>query len=563
MKQASTMYEDSQRFSEEEGDESSHVVSINPRSMMTYGRDQRGNIVDDVGSRVLPARTMQRDVGEEASPPVMGIDANIETPKYDELNTNIREESLQRILSRLSPHGQRIFLRTLSEGDIDVRPPLPFSVPETDTEDEHSELGEPTDIRSEIDYLLDSSIPELTNKSLIPPPDWEGIQSRPLMGIHSNVMVRIPKPDTKVHTTLVNADRCPREGFIRQPSKEQPSGDVRISQSYARPKPFLPSELERARIQRNLFSEGQARERDPNVRHSEHLRVYETKAGNLYARTTSVTNVVWSNRGALSTIKESGPFRPIPSTRVVDSNKTYPKLLTGVEMFRSTGSPFDSDTDMMHAERAGVGHPVASSAGTMKYRYFEPIENRSSREYNVMQTRSGHSCNDRHSVVPIKGRTDPLGGGTNRCITRPGPQFFRGSGGDMLEDHGYCVTLPAPTETYRGVPLENMPAPRPPQSGAQTREVYPDFRDVTAVPACRYDDQGDAGCGHYVPLQEKGPPNLTQSFYGEISGGFEKIDPQGVKSFVARGEPVRSGGGPTFRKRHQPRNPDKMMTDLR
>ena len=114
---------------------------------------------------------MQRDVGEEASPPFMGIDADVQTPSYEELNTNIREESLQRILNRLSPNGQRAFLRTLSEGDIDVRPPLPFSVPETDAEDECSGLGEPTDIRSEIDYLLDSSIPELTTKSLIPAPD--------------------------------------------------------------------------------------------------------------------------------------------------------------------------------------------------------------------------------------------------------------------------------------------------------------------------------------------------------------------------------------------------------
>ena len=456
------MYEDSQRFSEEEGDESSHVVSINPRSMVTYGRDQRGNIVDDVGSRVLPARTMQRDVGEEASPPFMGIDADIETPKYDELNTNIREESLQRILSRLSLNGQRAFLMTLSEGDIDVRPPLPFSVPETDTEDEHNELGEPTNIRSEIDYLLDSPIPELTTKSLIPPPEREGIQSRPLTGIHSNVTVRIPKPDTKVHTTFVNADSCPRGGFMLQPSKEQPSGDARILQSYVRTKPFLPSEIERARVQKNLFPEGHARARDPNVRPSEHLRVYETKAGNLYARTTSVTNVVWSNRGALSTIKESGPFRPIPSTGVVDSNKTYPKLLTGVEMFRSTGSPFDSDTDMMYAERTGAGHPVASSEGTMRYQYFEPVGSRLAQVPNFISSKKGDFCNEGHGAAPIKGRTDPLGGGNTRHTTRPGPQFFRGSGGDMLEDRGYRVTRPAPTESYRGIPLENMPAPRPP-----------------------------------------------------------------------------------------------------
>ena len=30
------MYEDSQRFSEEEGDESSHIVAFNPHSTATY-----------------------------------------------------------------------------------------------------------------------------------------------------------------------------------------------------------------------------------------------------------------------------------------------------------------------------------------------------------------------------------------------------------------------------------------------------------------------------------------------------------------------------------------------
>ena len=41
------------------------------------------------------------------------------------------------------------FLRTLSEGDGDARPPLPFTVPDTDAEDEDSELGKPIDKRSE------------------------------------------------------------------------------------------------------------------------------------------------------------------------------------------------------------------------------------------------------------------------------------------------------------------------------------------------------------------------------------------------------------------------------
>ena len=124
---------------------------------------------------------MQRGVDGDMSPSFVRVDHTIETPTYDELHTNIREESIQRILSRLSPNGQRAFLRTLSEGEDDVIPPTPFSVPETDEEDEHSEMGEQRDAQSEINYLLDSPIPELTTKSLIPPPEGGGIQSRSLI----------------------------------------------------------------------------------------------------------------------------------------------------------------------------------------------------------------------------------------------------------------------------------------------------------------------------------------------------------------------------------------------
>ena len=155
------MYEDSQRFSEEEGDESSHVISFNPRSTATYAGGRVYIREDEVELRDLTTRVTRHGVGEDESSVVMGANGAVDTPTYDDLNTNIREESIRRILSRLSPNGQRAFLRTLSDGEGDVRPPLPFVVPETDSEEERSEMGEQTDRQSEIDHLLDSPIPEL------------------------------------------------------------------------------------------------------------------------------------------------------------------------------------------------------------------------------------------------------------------------------------------------------------------------------------------------------------------------------------------------------------------
>ena len=150
------MYEDSQRFSEEEGDESSHVVTFNPRSTATYAGGRMNIRENEVELSDPSTHRVQFGVGEDESSLVMGADGVVDTPTYDNVNTNIREESIQRILSRLSPNGQRAFLRTLSEGESDVRPPLPFVNPETDTEYECSEPEEREDRRSEIDYLLDS-----------------------------------------------------------------------------------------------------------------------------------------------------------------------------------------------------------------------------------------------------------------------------------------------------------------------------------------------------------------------------------------------------------------------
>ena len=140
------MYEDSQQFSEEEGDESSHVISFHPRSTTTDGRHYRR---DEVELRNPEADAMQRGADGDMSPPFVGVDHTLETPTYDDLHTNIREESIQRILSRLSPNGQRAFLRTLSEGEGDVIPPAPFSVPETDEEDDHSEMEKGENDQSE------------------------------------------------------------------------------------------------------------------------------------------------------------------------------------------------------------------------------------------------------------------------------------------------------------------------------------------------------------------------------------------------------------------------------
>ena len=456
------MYEDSQRFSEEEGDDS-HIVTFNPRSTATYAGG-RMNIRENEVELLDPStHRMQFGVGEDESSLVMGADGVVDTPTYDNVNTNIREESIQRILSRLSPNGQRAFLRTLSEGESDVRPPLPFVNPETDTEYECSDPEEREDRRSEVDYLLDSPIPELTTKSLIPPLEGGNIKSRTSMAMHPYVTTRGHKMNTtKVYTEFKEADRHLREEVPVNPHvgripMSKPTDDIPPSQLYTRPKPFLPSEAERARVKRNLFPPAHDRDGIPYISSQKQSTNYVTKSMDSCARTVGTTHVVWSYRGSLPVVNETVlPPHEAPAG-AISSNKTYTKLLAGVEMFNSVRSPLAINPEMLYAERTGAGHPVELPDGMIRYQYFKPIE----QDFALFER--GDPC-DGHSVAPLKGHIDPpVGGGTPRYITRPGPlQIFSGSGGEMPENVGRRLTRPAPNESSRGNPLDGIRPPRPP-----------------------------------------------------------------------------------------------------
>ena len=77
------MYEDSQRFSDEEGEESGHVVSFHPRSMMSNAVGQIGNRVDET-ERYNPSMHMMRhDVDEDASSLLLGMDEEVDTPEFN------------------------------------------------------------------------------------------------------------------------------------------------------------------------------------------------------------------------------------------------------------------------------------------------------------------------------------------------------------------------------------------------------------------------------------------------------------------------------------------------
>ena len=106
------MYEDSQRFSEGEEEEDSRVITINPHLLVDVRSDRSMHKQDDIEPVDSMAFTMQRVADRNTQSPLTGGEGAVDAPEY----TNIREESMQRILSRLSPNGRRAFLQTMSEG---------------------------------------------------------------------------------------------------------------------------------------------------------------------------------------------------------------------------------------------------------------------------------------------------------------------------------------------------------------------------------------------------------------------------------------------------------------
>ena len=366
------MYEDSQRFSEGEEEEDSRVITINPHLLVNVrdGRSMhRQNDIEPVDSTAF---TMQRVVDRDTRSPPMGGDDTVNTPEY----TNIREESMQRILNRLSPDGRRRFLRTMSEGEGEVRPPDPFTVPDTNDEYEPSESRDRLDTRSEIDYLLDSPMPELTTRSLIPISTNEVIQSHTSAEVNSNVTVRVFQ--SKVSSCQVTKE----PDALRQFGPPRDSMEDRMSMpcipnvdtdrtNYDRPKAFIPTEHARARVTKNLFPS--TRDDDLNLGSIPEDRLgakVNTTMGERIENVNTTSNT-WVHRRPRSTVVHPDSHRPVVSSRVVGSDQTYPKLLPTVELF--SPPPISSKPNMAYPAKTGVGYRINKPDGNYEYQYFEPI----------------------------------------------------------------------------------------------------------------------------------------------------------------------------------------------
>ena len=319
----------------------------------------------------------------------------------------------------------------MSEGDNEIRPPLPFSIPETDEECDSDESAR-EDRQIQVDHLLDCPITELTTRSLIPPPDNRDIQNKPLTGAHPNITMRPPKRSVESDVRLTEMDinflaRLPTSPPASGTSIGHTSGDVPSSQTHGRPKPFVPPEAERMRVRKNLFPE---------------IRVGKT-------------NAVWSNRETHSIVNELGSFRPRTPVGTANPVQTCPKLLAGVEIFSPPHPPPGLGYNMKYASRTGVGYPVVLPDGRTEYQYFEPIQPERVQEQETSINPGGNPLRG-YDVIPDQGHFDPLlEGGTNRSAfaRQPGLQKIINEVAAVPLPCGKQSTYAVPHELYRGTPL--------------------------------------------------------------------------------------------------------------
>jgi len=450
------MYEDSQRFSEGEEEEDSRVITINPHLLANArgGRLMHGR--DDIEPVDSTAFTMQRVVDRDTRSPLMGGDGVVDTPEY----ANIREESMQRILNRLSPNGRRAFLRTMSEGEGEVRPPDPFTIPDSNDEYEPSEGMDRLDTRSEIDYLLDLPIPELTTRSLISISTNEAIQSHISAEVNPNVTVRVSKPKVSSCQVTKESDVLrqfgpPRDSMEDRMSEPYIPNDDLEQLNYGRPKAFTPTEQARARVTKNLFPS--TRDDDLNLGNiSENrwgVKVNTTMGDRI--ENVNTTSTTWIHRHPRSTVVHPDSHQPIISSRIAGPDQTYPKLLPAVELFSPL--PISLRSTMAYPARTGAGYRVNKPDGTYEYQYFESIPTEP-RENPIIERMGGEALYTGHGIFSDQRHADPLFGGGVGCVNFPRTQR------EIAHQTGppkFCGNSGAGRETYslnRGADFTHAPA---------------------------------------------------------------------------------------------------------
>ena len=247
----------------------------------------------------------------------------------------------------------------MSEGEGEVRPPDPFTIPDSNDEYEPSEGMDRLDTRSEIDYLLDLPIPELTTRSLIPISTNEAIQSHISAEVNPNVTVRVSKPKVSSCQVTKESDVLrqfgpPRDSMEDRMSEPYIPNDDLEQLNYGRPKAFTPTEQARARVTKNLFPS--TRDDDLNLgsipENRWGVKVNTTMGDRI--ENVNTTSTTWVHRHPRSTVVHPDSHRPIISSRVAGSDQTYPKLLPTVELF--SPPPISSRPNMAYPARTGAGY---------------------------------------------------------------------------------------------------------------------------------------------------------------------------------------------------------------
>ena len=459
-----------QPSTDEEAENESNVVTFNPRSTaITY--DAKGSMAarsrpthdDDV--RELPARG--GDPMEDPSSQIREEMSMRENTHSEYGPLRVRDESINRILSRLTPSGRERFLRALNDRDELQAPPL-FQMPPEELVSIDDQVETLFETRSEVNSLLDSPVPEIITKVLLPSQAGRPIESR---DTQRNANENYPSKSTSKQTFMsVNEEL--NERYVEEydsRTRHEIQMPVVIEQNRRapmethRPKPYLPSVEERAKVVKNLFPSAKEQGIDPYSRPNIRLPFAGvTTVGNQELTTNSVIMTWLRQNPAMSTVAQK-PYRDYNVPKIHDHHQTYPKLLPEVTLFSPSPERPDTQINRNYAERTGVGYETCREDGNYEYRYFEPIPTEINRV--AITTNLGVPLPQTSDTFSTRRHIDPLlGGGKEQELTHEAPvnQYAREPGPPKYYRESGRAAQEFQSNEYRGNLLDEVvPYPDP------------------------------------------------------------------------------------------------------
>ena len=184
---------------------------------------------------------------------------------------------------------------------------------------------------------------------------------------------------------------------------------------FERARSFVPTEQDRDRVTKNLFPQSRREDSGSGINFFSQRPARKI--------TTDIVVATQSRHDPCATISVTSSSRPIAHTRTTNPDRTYPKLLAGVELFSPLPPPPGLDINMEYPGRTGAGYKIIRADGTSEYQYFPPLDAERCPVYTIEEEQGGYP--DRgHGIFSDPRHTDlPMGSKNNQYEIAHQPVF--------------------------------------------------------------------------------------------------------------------------------------------